>query len=273
MTGHPVPPPAHFTVPSIARVQDYLADGLDNYLIDRELGQRLLTVAPWLPVSVRANRAHHQRVLNCFTRELGIDQVIDLGCGLPHDGNRTLPDAVRSIVYVDSDWGVEAHARMILAERPGAASLLGDVADMSVLLTAAPISRLDRGRPIGVLLHDVLPWVDDDTAHTAVASLHEWLPPGSVLSLTHATDDFDRQGQMARLSEIYETGGITFRPRTREVIEAWLGAWTQLGHGGLVSTATWQPPSGAAARPPLMHAPLDRSHAYAVLAMTGDRTT
>lgn len=271
MTGHSTPP-AHHLVPSIARVQDFLDGGLDNYLIDRELAHDLLAVAPWLPVSVRINRDHGCRILDCFTRELGIDQVIDLGCGLPHEGHRSLPDAVRRIVYVDSDWGVEAHARMILAERTGTASLLGDLADIPALLAADAISRFDRGRPIGVLLHDVLPWVDDNTARTAVAALHDWLPPGSVLSLTHATSDFDRKGQVTRVSEIYEKTGITFRPRIREGIEALLSSWTPLG-GGLVTTGTWRPPSCTAVRPPVVHAPLDRSHAYAVLATTGDRTT
>ncbi|MFE0852152.1 SAM-dependent methyltransferase [Streptomyces mutabilis] len=260
-------------MPKVARVQDYLDGGTDNYIVDREFAQHLLAVATWLPPSVRINRAHGPRILDCFTRELGIDQVIDLGCGLPHDDNLRLPDAVRRIVYVDSDSVVEGHARMLLAERAGTASLLGDLADLSALLAAAPIERLDRDRPIGVLLHDVLPWVDDDMAHTAMATLHEWLPPGSVLSLTHATGDFAPARQLARLSEIYEEAGIGFWPRTKDALDALLGSWSLLDDRGLVSTATWRPPSTSAARLPSMDARFDHSHAYAVLVTTGDRTT
>ncbi|WP_093802109.1 SAM-dependent methyltransferase [Streptomyces sp. Wb2n-11] len=262
-----------FLRPTVARVQDHLDGGRDNYTVDRELTRELLAVAPWLPASVRINRAHGPRILDCFTQQLGIDQVIDLGCGLPHDDHLSLPDAVRHIVYVDSDPMVEAHARMSLAERTGTASLLADLADMPALLAAAPIERLDRGRPIGVLLHDVLPWIGADTARTVLTALHDWLPPGSVLSLTHATGDFARQGQLVRLSGVYEKAGIAFRPRTSEGIKSLLGSWTLLDGCGLVTTATWRLPSTTTVRPPGPHTLFDHSHAYAALATTGDQTT
>ncbi|MFF6829178.1 SAM-dependent methyltransferase [Streptomyces longwoodensis] len=201
-------PPHYFQQPVLARVQDHLDGGTDDYAVDRAFARTLLTVAPWLPASVRINRGHWLRVLHYLTRGLGIDQVIDLGCGLPHDDHRQLPDSVRRIVYVDNDCVVEGHARMILAERAGTASLLADLTDVPALLAAAPIQQFDHDRPIGVLLHDVVPWLDDDTARTVLAALRALLPAGSVLSLTHATGDFTPAGQMVRLTEVCQDAGL-----------------------------------------------------------------
>ncbi|MFB8401235.1 SAM-dependent methyltransferase [Streptomyces sp. NPDC055912] len=266
-------PPDYFTRPVVARVQDCLDGGTDNYGADRELARKLVAVAQWLRVSVRINRVHGARALDHLTRDLGIDQAIDLGCGLPHDENRNLPDAVRRIVYVDSDPGVEAHARMCLAERTGTASLLADLTDVSALLSAPPVRQLDHDRPIAVLLHDVLPWLDNDTARTTLEALHAHLPPGSVLSLTHATGDFAPGTQIQRLAELYREAGIPYWPRSGAALAALLGPWTLLGDRGLVTTATWRPPGVDFSRPPYVHTWLDHSHAYAALATTGERTT
>ncbi|MFI5857415.1 SAM-dependent methyltransferase [Streptomyces parvulus] len=258
-------PDGYFKGPIVARVQDHLGGGTDNYIPDRDFARNLVAVAPWLPASVRVNRAHGPRVLACLTREYGIDQVIDLGCGLPHDDNRYLPDEVRRMVYVDSDPGVEAHARMVLAERHGTASLRADLEDMPALLASEPVARLDRGRPIGVLLHDVLPWIGEETAHTVLAALRAWLPSGSLLSVTHATTDTAPEA-MTALTGLYEGAGIGFRPRSGQQIRDLLRSWTLLEADGPVTTASWRDP-------PRLHPHWDPSHAYAILASPGDRTS
>ncbi|WP_435057698.1 SAM-dependent methyltransferase [Streptomyces sp. bgisy060] len=258
-------PKEHFKRANVARVQDHLDGGTDNYRPDRELASGLVVAAPWLRDSVRVNRTHGPRVLNCLAHEFGIDQVIDLGCGLPHQDNRYLPDEVRRMVYVDSDPGVEAHARGVLAERHGTVSLRADLEDMPALLAAGPVAGLDRGRPIGVLLHDVLPWISDETAPAVLAALHAWLPPGSVLSLTHATTD-TAPTEMAALTRLYKEAGIGFRPRSGQQIRDLLDAWTLIEPGDVVTTAAWH-------RPTPLHPRFNRSYAYAFLASPGDRTS
>ncbi|MET9778919.1 SAM-dependent methyltransferase [Streptomyces sp. NPDC006367] len=136
---------------------------------------------------------------------------------------------------------------------------------MPALLAAGPIARLDHGRPIGVLLHDVLPWISDETAHTALAALRSWLPPGSVLSVTHATTDTAPKA-MASLTRLYAKAGIGFRPRSGQQIRDLLRSWTPLEADGPVTTASWRHPSR-------LHPHWDPSHAYAILASPGDRTS
>ncbi|MEV7157076.1 SAM-dependent methyltransferase [Streptomyces misionensis] len=244
--------------PSVARIHDYLDGGTDCYNADRRVGDALLSVAPWLGASVRVNRAHWPRVLACLTREYSIDQVVDLGCGLPHDDHRHLPDAVRRIVYVDNDPRVESHARMMLAERGGTSSLQADLRDMPALLAAEKIQQLDHGRAIGVLLHDVLPWLDDSAARVVLTTLSDWLPSGSVVSLTHTHIAWNSrsEGQIIRLIDVYERAGIPFYPRTKQQIRALLDSWTLLDD--LVPTAEWRCSSPYPLRD-------HYSHAYATL--------
>ncbi|MCY0932108.1 SAM-dependent methyltransferase [Streptomyces sp. H27-H1] len=248
-----------YLTPNVARIQDYLDGGTDNYAVDRDLADELLAAARWLPGSVRINRAHGRRILDAFTRELGIDQVLDLGCGLPHLDNRQLPDAVQRIIYIDNDPGVAGHANVYLAERHGTDSFQADLTDTKALLAAPAVARLDHGRPIGVLLHDVLPWLGDEDARSVLAELRDWLPPGSALSLTHATADFAREIQMTTLTDIYAHAGIVFRPRTAEQIHTLLGRWALPEGERLVSTAEWRSPS--------TYERLDHSHAYATIAL------
>ncbi|MEU3171814.1 SAM-dependent methyltransferase [Streptomyces sp. NPDC007000] len=257
-------PDGYFKRPTVARVQDHLDGGTDNYLPDRDFARNLIAAAPWLAASVRVNRAHGPRVLNCLTLEYGIDQVIDLGCGLPHDDNRNVPDEVRRMGYVDASPRIEAHARMVLAERHGTASLRTDLEDTPALMAAGPIARPDRGRPIGVL-HDVLPWTGDETAHTALSALRSWLPSGSVLSIIHATTDTAPEA-MTSLTRLYARAGIGFRPRPGQQIRDLPRSWTPPEADGSVTTASWR-------HPPRLHPHWAPSHAYAILASPGDRTS
>lgn len=228
-------PDGYFERPTVARVQDHLGGGSDNYGPDQDLARAQVTAAPWLPASVRANRAHGPRVLACLVRQYGIDQVIDLGCGLPHEGNRHLPDEVRRMVYVDADPGVEALARMVLAERHGTASLRADLEDMPDLLAA----------------------------QSALRALRSWLPSGSVLSITHATADRGAEA-MSSLTRLYARAGIGFRTRSGQRIRQMLRSWTSLEADGPVTTGSWRDP-------PRLHPDWDPSHAYAILASPGDR--
>ncbi|MET7534638.1 hypothetical protein [Streptomyces goshikiensis] len=55
--------------------------------------------------------------------------------------------------------------------------------------------HLTHDRPVAALLHDVLPWIPDDArVGDALAYLRTWLPPGSALSITHATATSVRPG-------------------------------------------------------------------------------
>jgi len=124
-----------------------------------------------------------------LTRTAGVRQFLDIGTGIPtvnntHEVAHTA-DPGASIVYVDNDPMVLAHARGLLtASRPNTTSYLdADLRDTAKILTAAA-ALLDFRKPIGVLLIGILQLIpDEDDPRAIVASLMEAVPPGSWLAI------------------------------------------------------------------------------------------
>ncbi|MCX4677633.1 SAM-dependent methyltransferase [Streptomyces sp. NBC_01433] len=245
------------TRPAVSRIDNYLLGGSENYPPDRELALQLLDAAPWLPQMVRINGSHRPRVVHTLARDLDISQFVDLGCGLPprwkgqrkgYDPGAPVYDAARlahnapRVVYVDNDQTVCAHARTTLDEHPTTTAVYGDIREIANLLDHPKIASLDRGRPIAMLLHDLLPWVPDAAAHQVMAELREWLPTGSAISLTHATTDWVPE-VMKDLVALYAEVGISYQPRSLDEISALLAPWEVLPPG-IVPTGQWRGASG-----------------------------
>src|ERR1700753_2230509 len=70
------------SVPSIARVYDYFLGGKDNFAADRAQAEQTLSFTPLIPVMARENRQFLARAAGWAAGQ-GIDQFIDLGCGMP----------------------------------------------------------------------------------------------------------------------------------------------------------------------------------------------
>ena len=62
--------------PSIARVYDYLAGGMDNFPADRELAQHLTQVFPPIVVTVQENKQFLERAVTWLANQ-GVRQFID----------------------------------------------------------------------------------------------------------------------------------------------------------------------------------------------------
>ncbi len=106
-------------VPNAARMYDYYLGGDNNFPADREAAEKVLRVAPWTRVTVLENRAFLGRAVGFLARDRGIRQFVDIGAGLPTQGNvhqiahRVAPGA--RVVYVDNDPVVLGHNRALLA--------------------------------------------------------------------------------------------------------------------------------------------------------------
>lgn len=262
-----------FRRPAVARIDNFLTGGSDNYFPDRHLAGLLMKSAPWLPDMVKINQRHRSHAVTTLARDLGITQFLDLGCGLPSgwDKNRQCHDpaltydAARSVhenarvVYVDNDLMVCAHANFSMAEDLSTAAVQADIRKIDELLDAPGLRDFDRGQPIAVLVHDLLPWVSDEEAEAALAALREWLPAGSAISITHACTDMS-PAEMQELVDHYAEAGIAYRPRPLEQIEAFLGPWSALPPG-IVPTAQWH------ARHRNIHRMRSAAHSFAYAAV------
>src|ERR1700747_1983940 len=117
-----VPPGIDVTKPNIARVYDAFLDGKDNFAADRAVVELTLQITPDAAAGAKANRAFLRRVVRYLAGEAGIGQFLDIGSGLPSQGNvheiaREVSPAAR-VAYIDSDPVVLLHAQALLADAP-----------------------------------------------------------------------------------------------------------------------------------------------------------
>src|SRR5215471_7694106 len=104
-------------IPAPARMYDWFLDGRYNYAADREACARVEKIFPDVKIGSWENRRFLQRVVR-FLLGAGIRQFIDIGAGLPTEGNihETAQQEARNtrVVYVDNDPIVVAHAGELL---------------------------------------------------------------------------------------------------------------------------------------------------------------
>src|ERR1700722_6290571 len=153
------PPPAGLNVSTAhpARVWNYWLGGRDYFAADRAAGEQLSPEFPHLAHAARAERAFLVRAVRFLAGPARIRQFLDIGAGLPADGNthqiaqRVAPDA--GILYLDNDPAVLLHAHTLL-RRPDLAStpegmvsyLDADLRNVPAVL-ASVAGLLDRRQP------------------------------------------------------------------------------------------------------------------------------
>lgn len=235
-----------FSRPSAPRVDHYLLGGEAVYELDRAAGDALLTAVPGLRDMVRARRAFVARCVRHFV-ESGLDQIVDLGCGLPTAWNvHQVAHAVNSdarVLYVDHDPVVLQYAWTYLAG-PGAEVVTADVRDTRLLLAALhEEGMLDLHRPAGVLLTGVLDVVTGHDLIATLTGLRKSLAPGSRLALTHLCADRLTGPEAARLAEVYGRTQTPIHLRGRTAIESMLTGF-DIDEPGLVELYPWGPDEG-----------------------------
>ena len=88
MAGEPdwVPPGVDTKRANAARIYDYLLGGSHNFLADQDVARALAAVEPNVRLFARANREFLGRAVR-FLSEAGIRQFLDIGSGIPTEGN------------------------------------------------------------------------------------------------------------------------------------------------------------------------------------------
>jgi hypothetical protein len=243
------------SVAHVARVYDYWLGGKDNFAVDRAAGEQAIAAYPDIVFSVRANRAFLARTVRYLTAEAGIRQFLDIGTGIPTSNNThevaqsVAPGA--SVVYVDNDPIVLAHARALLSSGPAGLTSYID-ADLrntgKILDTAA--GTLDFSRPMAVVLMAILHLIgDEDDPYGIVAALMDAVPPGSYLTLSHIASDIETEalGEARDRVSKYMPVKQTYRSHA-EVVRFFDGL--DMVEPGLVRVQQWRPSSEVEAKSP-----------------------
>ena len=234
------------TVAHPARIWNYWLGGKDNFAVDRQVGEQLMSILPELISSVRADRQFLARAVRYLARQEGIRQFLDIGTGLPTADNTHEIAQIEApgsrIVYVDNDPLVLSHARALLTSAPeGACDYIhADVRDPAAILSAAA-ETLDLARPVAIMMLGVLNFIlDPDEAQAIVRRLVDSVPSGSFLVISHPTAEVDPEPAM-RMQQVWNRqGAVPMRVRTREEIVQFFDD-LDLVEPGVVSCSRWRP--------------------------------
>jgi hypothetical protein len=244
-----VPPGLDVTRPNIARVYDAFLGGKDNFAADREVVQFALQVTPDAPVGARANRAFLRRVVRYLTGA-GVRQLIDIGSGLPTQGNVHEVAHERHprtrVVYTDIDPLVRAHAQALLATGPNTIFLTADLREPETILHDPAVREfIDFGQPVGLLLFAILHHLNDEEDPAGiVARLRGALAPGSYLAISSfrmpGPEHPEDAAKTVEMEKLFNEKLGTGRWRSTEELLAWFGDW-QVLEPGLVPLPEWRP--------------------------------
>jgi S-adenosyl methyltransferase len=231
------------TVPTAARIYDYLLGGQDNFAADRAAAHRLAEVSPEIAAVARANRAFLGRTVRYLAAEAGIRQFLDLGAGLPTNGNvHQVAEAVAAeprVVYVDNDPSVLAHSQA-LTSGTRTAVIHSDLRDPATILAHPQTRRLiDLAEPLAILFVAVLHFVADPGAQQAVTAVTSVAAHGSYLVLSHGCSDPDPVAAAVGAAR-YPAGAYTAVPRSRTGILGFFAGF-DLVEPGLVPVHQWRP--------------------------------
>ncbi|GGL91939.1 hypothetical protein GCM10010129_39640 [Streptomyces fumigatiscleroticus] len=230
--------------PHSARVWNYLLGGKDNYPVDSELGDVILTTFPEFAAVARLQRRFLARAVGFLVREAGIRQFLDIGTGLPTADNthelaqRIAPES--RIVYVDNDPLVLTHAQALLTSSPEGvcAYVDADVRDPARILAEAA-GTLDFDRPVALTMMGIMGQISDaDRPADLVADLLSGLPSGSYLALSDGTNTNEA---LNRAVAAYNQQSVhTYHLRSPQEIGSFFTG-LDLVAPGVVSSPAWRP--------------------------------
>jgi hypothetical protein len=228
------------SVPNVARVWNYLIGGRDNFESDRRAAQHLIAASPVMAQVAPASRAFLRRAVTYLAAEAGIRQFLDIGTGIPAEGNtHEVAQAVNRscrVVLVDNDPVVLTHARARLRS-PGDGStsyLNADARDTEAVIAGAR-EALDLTRPVGVIMIDILNFLED--AAGVLARFAAAVPAGSYLAVLQPSSD-ERLASAARRWN--QLAAIPVFLRDRDQVACWFTG-LELVPPGVVEVQQWRP--------------------------------
>lgn len=187
-------PEASLASVSVARVFDHMLGGMHNFAADRDLASVILQIAPNAQRAAVQSRHFLQRAVR-FMLHRGVRQFVDLGSGLPVQGN--VHEIVKEagfegkVVYVDPDPVVAAHSRALLSEEKNTLFIESHIQSSQLVLNEAS-KLVDLTQPVGLLILDTLERFSTmSDAQATINAYTQRMKPGGYIAISHITEDFD----------------------------------------------------------------------------------
>jgi S-adenosyl methyltransferase len=228
----------------MARMYDYALGGKDNFAADRAAVEKLFHLSPENRNVPRANRRFLDRAVR-FAASQGIRQFLDLGAGLPSQGNvHEVAKQARSdahIIYVDNDSVVVTHAKALLAIDDSIAVVHSDIRDDWKIFADPEVCRLiDFSQPVATLFVSVLHGIpDNDDPWGIVRAFTSRMVPGSYLILSHLTREGHPADLVKQKEEVFAKSNTPFSYRRRADILRFFDGF-ELVEPGLTYVTKWR---------------------------------
>jgi len=240
-------------VPNPARIYDWLLGGSHNFAADRAAAAQAVQILPIIPEIARANR-HFLRRAVAVVANLGVEQFLDLGSGIPTVGNvhevaREARPGAR-VAYVDIDPIAVEQSRSILGDDAASHVLHADLLDVRAVLDDQGIQGLiDFSRPVCVLMVGVAHFLPDSwRLGAAIAAYRERVPSGSYFVMSHGTAEVQEDDVITKMTALYARSGTTLVARDRAEITSLIHGWEPI-EPGLVFAPEWRPADDPVAEP------------------------
>jgi hypothetical protein len=234
-----------------ARMYDYYLGGKTNYAVDREAALAVIRLFPAIETMACVNRAFMHRAMRYLAQQ-GVRQFVDVGCGIPTVPN--LHDVVQGVapecrvVYVDNDPIVLVYADELLNGTPQGRTCYtqADATDPDEVWAAvAEENILDLDEPVALSLHALLDFIPDaQQPYRIVTRLMDQLAPGSYLSVSHCTGDFNSEAWQAIIDTLRQHG-TPAQVRTRAEVRRFFDG-LELVEPGVELAHRWRPDVGSA---------------------------
>lgn len=234
-------------IPHSARVWNYWMGGKHHYTVDREAGDAFAGVFPDIFPIAAQGRAFLVRTVQYLAAEVGVQQFIDVGTGLPADPQPNTHEVAQSvepsarIMYVDNDPLVLVNARCLLrntTDEGVVAYAEADFQDPGLIISHAQ-AALNFMEPVAVMFMGVLGHVDTFAEmRSIVNTIMAAVPSGSYLVLWDSPDEDPRQ--VEAVTKYAATGAVPYRLRTLDQLrECFEGL--ELAEPGFVCITSWRP--------------------------------
>lgn len=239
--------------PSAGRVYDYLLGGVHNYAIDRAFAEERMKVMPNMRDFARLNRAFLGRAVR-FAVEQGIRQFVDIGSGLPTQGNvhevadEAAPGECR-VVYVDNEPIARAHAEILLERSADPDRHMAIDADFThgeeLWQRVLDTGLIDENEPTALLVVALLHFVPEERRPAQMLNYYrDRLAEGSTVALSHIyidPSDSEIRAAADRVTDSYrkQSSNPAVQRERADILAFFEGL--EMAEPGLVWLPEWRP--------------------------------
>lgn len=227
------------SIPNAGRVYDFLLGGHHNFEIDRQAGERVKSLLPFLPRLMRLFRWCLADIAHELTYVRGYDTIIDFASGLPTSDH--LHSAVKpgtTIIYSDIDSVCVEYGREILGATPNTYYFQADCRYPEELLNRPEVQEiLDGKRRVAFVYWGISMYLSDDDIPAITKSLYDWSDDESCLAFYMQPGNLET-GIGAQINEVYGKMGETLYFRDVERFKEMFKPWTA-DHLGYRSMEEW----------------------------------